>query len=190
MIDILPPNPNIDINARIRIQVLAGVLDELTKVCGVNIEKDIQRGIVDRDILKAIRLTFKDSKGTGCGRIRFDIDWDKIEILIREDTGSPLFEKLDFSQGLCSQLDKRLLNVITIHMNKLRKEYNIVSVDCTFVYRSKYTQTSKINKASMEYMGHVYGTSINMNDDIKFKKSLTTALQGLDGILHITIDCD
>ena len=40
MIDLLPPKMDVKVNVKIRLNVLAGVLDELTKACGISIESD------------------------------------------------------------------------------------------------------------------------------------------------------
>ena len=57
MIDLLPPKVNVSINVKIRLNILAGVLDELTKICGVSIESTLKKGIVDRDVIENIYVS-------------------------------------------------------------------------------------------------------------------------------------
>ena len=61
MIDLLPPKMNAKVNVKIRLNILAGVLDELTKACGVSIESDLKKGIVDRDVIQQIIVSFYDA---------------------------------------------------------------------------------------------------------------------------------
>ena len=47
MLDLLPPEMDVKVNVKIRLNILAGVLDELTKACGISIESDLKKGVVD-----------------------------------------------------------------------------------------------------------------------------------------------
>ena len=68
MIDLLPPKMDVKVNVKIRLNILAGVLDELTKACGISIESDLRRGIVDRDVIQQIIVSFYDAPKHVCGK--------------------------------------------------------------------------------------------------------------------------
>lgn len=190
MIDVLPPKIIPDINTKIRLRVLAGVIYEMATICGVDIGDDLNKGIIERDVIERITLTFKDDKDKGHGKIIFLINWEKLEVLARTDKGEELYKGIDFSNGLCNQLDPRLLEVLKVHVNKLRESYGITSVHCSFFYRDKYNNTDSIHNATRKYMGHVPGKHIDMMQDEKFVKSLRTAFKGMDGILDVIFEFD
>ena len=189
-IEVLPPKLKVDINTQLRLRVLAGVLYELTEVCGVHIEKDLSKGIVERDVIEEITLSFQDSYKNPYGRIHFLIDWERFELLAKTDDSRELYKGIDFSKGYCNALDKKLLKVLQVHVNRLRKTYHIDTVVCTFHYRKKYLKTAEIHRATQNYMGHVKAEKETFVINKEFTKSLETALQGLDGILHIKFEFD
>ena len=114
---------------------MAGVLYELTEVCGVHIEKDLSKGIIERDVIEEITLTFQDAYENPYGRIHFLVDWERFELLAKTDDSKELYRGIDFSNGYCNALDKKLLKVLQVYVNQLRKTYNIDTVVCTFHYR-------------------------------------------------------
>ena len=61
MLDLLPPEMDVKVNVKIRLNILAGVLDELTKACGISIESDLKKGVVDRDVIQEIIVSFYDA---------------------------------------------------------------------------------------------------------------------------------
>lgn len=69
MIDLLPPKVDIDLNVKIRLNVLAGVLEELTDACGLSIKDDLKKGIVNRDVIEEIYVRFYDQPQHVCGEI-------------------------------------------------------------------------------------------------------------------------
>lgn len=97
MIELMPPSLRIESNLRIRLNILCGVLLELTEICGVDIANSIQKGIQERDVLERITLSFLDDDKVSHGRIRFTIDWDKLELLGESDEVP--FATIDFSYG-------------------------------------------------------------------------------------------
>ena len=189
-IELLPPKLKVDINTQLRLRVLAGVLYELTEICGVHIEDDLSKGIIERDIIEKITISFQDSNEDSHGRIHFLIDWEKFELLVRTDDSSELYKGIDFSNGYCNALDKKLLKVLQVHVKQLKKAYDINGVICTFHYRKKYTETEDIHNAARQFMGHIKTKKENTVTDKQFAKSLETAFQGLDGILRIKFEFD
>ena len=169
---------------------MAGVLYELTEVCGVHIEKDLSKGIIERDVIEEITLTFQDAYENPYGRIHFLVDWERFELLAKTDDSKELYRGIDFSNGYCNALDKKLLKVLQVYINQLRKTYNIDTVVCTFHYREKYLKTAEIHSATRSYMGHVKAKKETPVINKEFTKSLETAFQGLDGILHIKFEFD
>lgn len=116
MIDLLPPKMDVKVNVKIRLNILAGVLDELTKACGISIESDLRKGIVDRDVIQQIIVSFYDAPKHVCGQIIFDIDWKRFEFLARTDEGKVLYSNIDTSKNLSSQLDKTLYDAARKYM--------------------------------------------------------------------------
>lgn len=189
-LELLPPKLKIDINIQLRLRVLAGVLYELTEICGVHIEDDLSKGIIERDVIEEITLTFQDSNETPYGRIHFLVDWEKFELLAKTDDSTELYKGFDFSNGYCNALDKKLLKVLKVHVKQLRETYDIDTVVCTFYYRDKYLETDEIHKATRHYMGHVKAKKEIPVMNKEFVKSLETAFQGMDGILRIKFEFD
>ena len=95
-IEVLPPKLKVDINTQLRLRVLAGVLYELTEVCGVHIEKDLSKGIIERDVIEEITLTFQDAYENPYGRIHFLVDWERFELLAKTDDSKELYRGIDF----------------------------------------------------------------------------------------------
>lgn len=187
MIDLLPPKVDVSINAKIRLNILAGVLDELTRICGVSIDNSLKKGIVDRDIIKDIYVNFCDKPDHICGQIIFEVNWDRFEFLVKTDEGKVLYSNLDTSKNISMQLDRRLRDAVEVYVRRIKRKYNVREVECTFFYRNKYTQTEIIHDAARSYMGHVKNTSnktIERNQS--FENEVKAAFQGLDGLLDIT----
>lgn len=189
-IELLPPKLRVDINTQIRLRVLAGVLYELTEVCGVNIEDAITKGIIERDVIKEIIVYFKDSNGISHGTMHFIIDWEQFEILVQTDDSAELYRGLDFSNGYCDVLDPKLLKVLKKHVAEVKKKYEIDTVKCSFYYRSKYTVTDEVHVATREYMGHIKGTEETSTENRQFTECLETVFKGMDGILRIKFEKD
>lgn len=189
-LEVLPPQLNVDINIQIRLRVLAGVLYELTEICGVHIEDDLSKGIIDRDVIEKITITFQDNEDNPCGRIHFLIDWEKFELLAKTDDSIELYKDIDFSNGYCNALDKKLLRVIKNHVKQLKKKYSVNTVICTFRYREKYTETTEIHDAARKYMGHVKGEFEKPIENKQFARSLQTVFKNMDGILNVKFEFD
>ena len=189
-IKVLPPKLKIDINTEIRLRVLAGVLYELTEACGVHIENDVMKGIVERDIIKEIIISFRDSEDVSHGRIRFIIDWNKFELVVKTDNSTEVYKGIDFSKGYCNALDKKIMDVLRVHVKELRRVYNIRYVHCSFRYQEKYVETEKIHDAARTFMKHVPAEKEVVTPDGEFKKSLETTFQGVDGVLRVKFEFD
>lgn len=111
-LELLPPKAdvNTDANLRIHLRVLIGVLYEMTKVCGVEIGDDLDKGVLERDVIERITITFKDKNNIGKARVIFKINWDKLELLAQTEDGTVLYEEKDFSNGFVILL---ILNYLT-----------------------------------------------------------------------------
>lgn len=186
-LELLPPKAivNIDANLRIHLRVLIGVLYEMTKVCGVEIGEDLERGILERDVIERITITFKDKNDIGRARVIFKINWEKLELLAKTEDGTVLYKGKDFSNGFCNSLDSELFKMLKLHVKKLRKQFDITSVVCQFGYRSKYNITDAIHQETRKYMRHVAGDYIKMDENSEFKKRLRSAFQGIGGTLDV-----
>lgn len=184
---VLPPKLKIDINLELRLRVLSGVLFELTSICGVDIKDSLSKGIIERDIIDKIICTFQDVNGKSYGNIEFLIDWDKLEVMTKmDDNTKEVFKGIDFSNGYCNALDHRMLKVLKLHVEKLKKSYKISKVICSFNYREKYRTTDEIFKTAIEYMGHALpDKSLSYELDAQFCKSLEATFKGLDNILKV-----
>ena len=132
MIDLLPPKMDLKINVRIRLNVLAGVLEELTSICGLSLENDLKKGIVDRDVIEGITVNFYDGPHSIRGRIFFEIDWERFEFLAKTDEGDVIYTSLDYSKNISTQLDKRLYDAVKVYVNRIKRKYNIVRVSSSF----------------------------------------------------------
>ena len=185
MLKVLPPKLEIDINSKIRLNVLAGVLDEMTKVCGTKIEKDLKKGVVDRDVIEKIHVNFIDKKREIQEGIVFQIDWERFELIAKDDTGKVLYSTVDFSKNLCNQLDKRLYDGMKLYVNRLKRKYKISKVECSFTYREKYRINEEIHCLTEKYMGHE-----RISGDLKptnsgFKNEITAVFKGVGGALSV-----
>lgn len=186
MIDLLPPRMDVKVNVKIRLNVLAGVLDELTKACGISIENDLKKGIVDRDVIQQIVVKFYDAPKHICGQIIFDIDWKRFEFLARTDEGKVLYSNIDTSKNLSSQLDKRLYDAVKVYVNRTKRKYKVQKVECSFVYNEKYRKTDDIHNAAREYMGHRRSLCDDKAEqDTEFSNEIAAAFHGLDGVLNV-----
>lgn len=186
MIDLLPPKVNAKVNVKIRLNILAGVLEELTKACGVSIESDLKKGIVDRDVIQWIIVSFYDAPKHVCGQIIFDIDWKRFELLAKTDEGKVIYSNIDTSQNLSSQLDKRLYDAVKVYVNRTKRKYKVKKVACSFVYNEKYRETDAIHNAAREYMGHRKSLCDDeIEHDTEFLNEITASFQGLDGLLNV-----
>lgn len=183
MIDLLPPKMDVKVNV---INILAGVLDELTKACGISIESDLRKGIVDRDVIQQIIVSFYDAPKHVCGQIIFDIDWKRFEFLARTDEGKVLYSNIDTSKNLSSQLDKTLYDAVKVYVNRTKRKYKVKKVECSFVYNEKYRKTDAIHDAARKYMGHRESLCDDeIVQDTEFSNEITAAFQGLDGLLNV-----
>ena len=191
MVDLLPPKLNVSINTRIRLRVMAGAIYELAKVCGVDLEDALNKGVIDRDVLQKITLSFFDNESPKSrGNISFIIDWNKFELLAETDDGTELYRGTDFSNGFCNALDKKILKVTEIHVKQLKKKHNIQRVVCTYRYRDRYVTSSNVHEATRKYMNHVPSNTDLSIADTSFSKNLKTAFKGLDGVLTVEFEFD
>lgn len=186
MLDLLPPEMDVKVNVKIRLNILAGVLDELTKACGISIESDLKKGVVDRDVIQKIIVSFYDAPKHICGQIIFEIDWKRFEFLARTDEGKVLYSNIDTSKNLSSQLDKRLYDAVKVYVNRTKQKYKVPKADCSFVYNEKYRNTDDVHNAAREYMGHRRSLCDDeIAQDTEFSNEITAAFQGLDGLLNV-----
>lgn len=189
MLDVLPPKIDISLITKIRLEVLAGVIDELTRDCGVSIKDSLERGIVERDVIKKIAVRFMDSPVHCCAKIIFVINWDRFEYLVKTDDGSVLFSNLDTKKRISTQLDKSLSDAVKVYVERTKRKYKIQKVECTYTYREKYTETESIHKAAREYMHHITCDEkvvTEINDD--FTNELHVAFKGLQDVLTISFE--
>lgn len=146
--------------------------------------------MVERDVIDTITVKFKDIEGKIKSRIIFSINWEKLELLAKNDDGEILYQGTDFSSNLSKQLDKKLYDALKVFVNRTKKKHNIEKVDCSFSYREKYLKTEEIHNATREYMDHIKGKiEYFANDNQEFEHEIKTFFQGLDDILGITFDC-
>lgn len=186
MIDLLPPKMDININVKIRLNILAGILDELTNACGISIGDCLQKGIVDRDIIEQISVGFYDAPKHMCGQIDFIINWERFEFLVRNDDGKVLYSNIDTSKNLCSQLDKRLYDAVKVYVSRIKRKYKVKDVKCSFLYREKYRKADEIHEATRSYMGHRRAPHDEIIDqNVEFANEITAAFQGIDGVLKV-----
>lgn len=188
MIELMPPSLQIESNIRVRLNVLCGVLFELTEICGVDITSSLKKGVQERDVIERITLSFLDDDKISHGRIRFTIDWDKMEILGESDDVP--FALIDFSDGYAKVLDDHVLVVTESIVDQLKQDYRITEVVATFRYREKYRETDEIHEATREYMGHVLAGEYQRYEDMEFARSLETVFQGMDGVLKVTYEIE
>ncbi len=188
MIDLLPPKVDIDLNVKIRLNVLAGVLEELTDACGLSIKDDLGKGIVNRDVIEEIYVRFYDQPQHVCGEIIFEIDWNKFEFLAKTDNGKVIYSNLDTSKNLSYQLDKRSYDAVKVYVKRTNKKYKVKDVKCSFKYRDKYTKKPEIYEATLKYMNHIIGKGGDIKEQNNdFLYEITSAFKGLDGILKVIL---
>lgn len=183
--NILPPQLSITPNVKIRLKVLAGVLDELTKICGVTLTETIKKGIVERDIIDRITLDFCSAPKKSRGKIIFEIDWERFEFVAKIDEGKVIYSNIDMSKNLSKQLDQRLYDAILVYVNRIKAKYHITSIETHYDYRDKYKITDEIYETTMKHLGHVFGENMEDVPDTEFKNEITAAFQGLDRILNV-----
>ena len=188
MVELMPPSLQIESNLRVRLNVLCGVLLELTDICGVDIENSLKLGVRERDVIERITLSFLDDNQISHGRIRFIIDWDKMEILGESDDVP--FATIDFSGGYAKVLDNHVLVVTESIVEQLKQNYNIAEVIATFRYREKYRENDEVHKATREYMHHVCAGEYQQYEDMDFARSLETIFQGMDCVLKVSFEIE
>lgn len=187
-IGLLGPKLKLNINLEIRLRVLAQIIDEMTKICGAEITEDLQKGVIKRDIIEKVILTFVNEENKGKGRIIFSINWDKLEILAETDDEDELYADIDFSDNISQKLDSRMIEFIKMHVNKLKNEYQIKRVICSFRYREKYRTQQDVLEATRKYMNHSKAVKLEMEQNEEFKNSIQAAFKGVDGTLDVIFE--
>ncbi len=186
-IDLLPPELDVtpDLNLKIRIRVLSKVLYELTNVCGANCSDDIERGILNKQIINKITISFFDVEDVIRGQIIFLIDWDKLEFSAKTNQDVTLLKSIDINRLVAPQLDPELYNILKVHVDKLKTKYHIERVQLYFDYRTQYKKDKKVYENTMAYLHHTdkYETPKKSINSLSYE--LQTAFQGLDGCLDV-----
>lgn len=186
-IDLLPPELEVtpDLNLKIRIRVLSKVLYELTDVCGADCTDDIEKGILNKQILNKITVSFLDSKEYVRGEIIFVIDWEKLELSAKTNKDITLLKNIDINRLVAPQLDPELYSILKTHIEKLKQKHDIRKVKTSFNYREEFTKDKKIYENTMKYLNHTdkYEKPEKRIDNLSYE--LQTAFKGLDGSLDV-----
>ena len=186
-IDLLPPELEVtpDLNLKIRIRVLSKVLYELTDVCGADCTDDIEKGILNKQILNKITVSFLDSKEYVRGGIIFVINWEKLELSAKTNKDITLLKNIDINRLVAPQLDPELYSILKTHIEKLKQKHDIRKVKTSFNYREEFTKDKKIYENTMKYLNHTdkYEKPEKRIDNLSYE--LQTAFKGLDGSLDV-----
>ena len=189
MLELLPPELEVtpDINLKIRVRVLAQVLFDLTDACGVDCTESIQKGVLDKQIVDRITVSFFDANNVIKGEVIFQIDWDKMEFLAKTNEDVTLLQSIDFTRLVAPQLDQPLYAVLFRHVERLKEVHEIVRVKSYYHYRTKYNVNTNAFTAAMEYMGHSNNYEPPKRDVSAMNYELQAVFQGLDGCLDVLL---
>ncbi len=186
-LDILPPEVELtpDINLKIRAKILGQVLLELLKSCGATDCKDtIKKGIIERYIIEEITISFINKDKVIKGQVVFCIDWKKLEFLAKTNEGIVILNHLDLNKLISKQLDPVFCSELSNYVIKLKRKYNIKTINTTYKYRDLYRSTDEVHEKTRKYLGHVC-SDILEKDTTDFNYELKAAFLGLDGYLNI-----
>lgn len=109
----------------------------------------IKTGILDNQILKSIYLTYKDSSGNEIGTVVIHIDWDKHFLLVDTDEGK--YIEFDLSKSIVDNIVDWKKIVVT-HINEIMKQFNVVEVNGSYIFRSHLYETEEIYAKTREIM--------------------------------------
>ena len=179
--DLLPPKLSIDFDIELKLTIIAGILNEITKACGVNIAEALQKGIIDRDVIKRITISFHSAPKKIEGQIIIEIDWEKFEFLAKTDKGDILFKNVDINKNICNQLDKALYDFLKCYVARIKEKHNITDVVVRYHYRDKYYKNVA---ATRKYMNMVpVEDDIEYAQNVEFDNDLSVIMQGTCGII-------
>lgn len=128
-----------EIVLRVRLEVLHGILEELTQgfigelIPSEHVLAILKKGVLDRPILKEIIFHYINSNNEREATITMNIDWDSHKIFASSEDGKS-FKLEDGTASLTDQIS-RTYSILLQHTEQLVKALNVVSVKVHFKYR-------------------------------------------------------
>jgi hypothetical protein len=122
-----------DIQVKTRLETLYLYIFEFLQSFGANSDcfETLRKGILEKRILKAIHVKFKNKDSVIVGEIVIEIDWDKYELLAKTNYGAT------FTFDTNKSLREQLLDItikLDAHIKKIKKEFNVVNISTSYKY--------------------------------------------------------
>jgi len=112
----------------------------------------LRKGILERRILKAIYIKYKNEKDIIVGEITIEIDWEKYEIAAKTDYGKSF--TFDTNRSLREQLSD-ITSTIDAHIKKIRETLKVKTIKTSYRYIDEISDDDEKNKEAMNFLGHV-----------------------------------
>ena len=136
-----------------RLVTLYYYIYEMAQSFGVepNTLDTIEKGILQRRILREIIIYYENANNAIVGRITIQIDWEKHKLLASSDYGS-LFA-LDPRKSLLSQVSE-VSQIIIEHVKNMRQALGIKEISTSYRYIPEIERDELKYKEAMQYLGH------------------------------------
>lgn len=137
-----------------RIRALYYYVYELAEAFGADEDSlsTIEKGVLDRQILKEIEINYLDSLEVVRGRVTISIDWEKHSVFAMTDEGNVF--RFESGKSLLEQLSD-VSEVVIEHVDALRRAYSIVEVKVSYVFVDDIGSSVEKRQAARGYLGTV-----------------------------------
>lgn len=168
-------NTNVDIKTRVRLFVLYDVIKNLSESFGFpkTIEKTLEKGIKERQILSSVYAYYLDKEGKAVGKVSFEIDWELYEMYATTEAGREIV--INNKISLMDQF-ANWTNDIVYYVKKMREVYQVKDLKVYYRYRPEIRNDPVKDKEADEFLG-LYKSykEIEFNEEKakEFKRQMT-----------------
>jgi hypothetical protein len=117
----------------------------------------IRKGVLDRQLLATVELSYLNGDGKIVGRIKLAIDWKDHTFLAESNDGKSIV--VNPNASLSEQISEAYLHLLE-HGKQVRKAFGVIRTDARFTYRPEiHSEPQKLAEARA-YLGTSPATSL------------------------------
>lgn len=154
---------DISIQTQVRIRVLYDVIENLAKNFRFpDIQDTLYKGIVERQLLKTINAYYIDALNEIVGKVSFNIDWNKHEVLASTSTGEKI--TLNKDKSLVEQFANWSQDIIN-YVDDMQKALNVKNVKVTYFVRDELLDDEEAYNEAISFLEFT-----DVDDDLTISK--------------------
>ncbi len=145
-------NTNLNIKTRVRLYVLYDIIKNLSESFGFpkTIEKTLQRGIKEKQILSSVYAYYLDAEEQAIGKVTFEIDWETYEMYASTESGKDII--INDKIPLVDQF-ANWANDIIKYVSEMSEKYGVKKIQVYYRYRPEIRNDAIKDKEADEFLG-------------------------------------